>query len=191
MGPPAFLTSPMVNLGLMLGCMQLVKKIPFEDPEVLQYARIAYYGLNLLVIAWAYYLKSAIAKKNDRTPLSYAAAPKPSFGAQAAATEETVTTTVSEYDQAEIQKFITTTATSLAVISVLHFQFGINQPLLVQSIMPIKNFLIAKPVIIHVWGDAPEGDLARPWKADSNPLAALMGGSGSSASTTEEHEKKE
>lgn len=126
----------------------------------------------------------------DRTPLSYAAAPKVSFGASAAAPEETVTTTVCEYDQSEIQKFITTTATSLAVISVLHFQFGINQPLLVQSIMPIKNFLIAKPVIIHVWGDAPEGDLARPWKADSNPLAALMGGSGSSAST-EEHEKKE
>jgi hypothetical protein len=122
--------------------------------------------------------------------LSYAAPSKPSFGGQGAAAEETVTTTVSEYDQAEIQKFITTTATSLAVISVLHFQFGINQPLLVQSIMPLKNFLVTKPVIIHVWGDAAEGDLARPWKADSNPLAALMGG-GSSASTTEEHEKKE
>jgi hypothetical protein len=71
MGPPAFLTSPMLNLGLMLGCMQLVKKIPFEDPQVLTYARIAYYGMNLLVIAWAYYLKSAIAKKNGKLILVY------------------------------------------------------------------------------------------------------------------------
>lgn len=126
----------------------------------------------------------------DRTPLTYAAPPKPSFGGQAA-TEETVTTTNSEYDQADLQKFITTTATSLAVISVLHWQFNINQPLLVQSIMPLKNFLITKPVIIHLWGDAAEGDLKRPWKADANPLAALMGGGGSTSTGEEEHEKKE
>lgn len=121
--------------------------------------------------------------------MTYTAPPKASFG-QAAAAEETVTTTNSDYDQADLQKFITTTATSLAVISVLHWQFNINQPLLVQSIMPLKNFLISKPVIIHVWGDAAEGDLKRPWKADANPLSAFMGGSGGSA-TEEEHEKKE
>ncbi|KAI9288808.1 inorganic phosphate transporter Pho88 [Umbelopsis sp. AD052] len=154
------------------------------------YARVAYYGMNLLVILWAFYLKMSVAKKNDQTPLTYAAPPKSSFGAQAAATEETVTTTNSAYDQAELQKFITTTVTSLAVISVLHWKFGVNQPLMVQSIMPLKNFLIAKPVILHLWGDAAEGDLKRPWKADSNPLAALMGGGGSAAAE-EEHEKKE
>ncbi|KAH8554225.1 inorganic phosphate transporter [Umbelopsis sp. PMI_123] len=190
MGPPAFLTSPMLNLGVMLGSMQLVKKIPFEDPQILMYARYAYYGMNLLVILWAFYLKTAVAKKNDRTPLNYTAPPKASFGAQATATEETITTTNSDYDQAELQKFITTSLTSLAVISVLHWKFGVNQPLLVQSIMPLKNFLIAKPVIIHLWGDAAEGDLKRPWKADANPLAALMGG-GSTSTTEEEHEKKE
>lgn len=66
MGPPAFLTSPMLNLGVMLGSMQLVKKIPFEDPQVLMYARVAYYGMNLLVILWAFYLKTAVARKNGK-----------------------------------------------------------------------------------------------------------------------------
>lgn len=56
----------MLNLGVMLGSMQLVKKIPFEDPQVLMYARVAYYGMNLLVMLWAFYLKTAVARKNGK-----------------------------------------------------------------------------------------------------------------------------
>jgi hypothetical protein len=54
----------------------------------------------------------------------------------------------------------------------MHWQFKFTQPLLMQSILPIKNLLTHKVALIHLWGDAPEGNLARPFAAE-NPLAGL------------------
>jgi hypothetical protein len=85
------------------------------------------------------------------------------------------------------------------MISVMHFQFKFTQPLMMQSIMPIKNLLAHKEALIHLWGDAPEGNLARPFAAE-NPLSAItnMFGGGSTepaatdaATTADDHSKKE
>ena len=86
----------------------------------------------------------------------------------------------------------------------MHFNLKFTQPLLMQSIMPIKNLLVHKVALIHLWGDAPEGNLARPFAAE-NPLSGLtsMFGGGnteapaasipvsSDASSADTHSKKE
>lgn len=50
------------------------------------------------------------------------------------------------------------------MMGVMHLYFGYTQPLLVQSIMPIKNVLESKVAKIHLMGKEPVGDLKRPWK---------------------------
>lgn len=57
-----------------------------------------------------------------------------------------------------------------------------------QSLMPIKNLLTHKEALIHLWGDAPEGNLARPFTAE-NPLGGLanmfgVGGSDAAPAAT-------
>lgn len=56
----------MFNMGFLLVSMQLAKKIDWEDPNVLNYARIGYYGAQILVVAMAYGLITLIKKKNGK-----------------------------------------------------------------------------------------------------------------------------
>ncbi|KAI9361409.1 inorganic phosphate transporter Pho88 [Pilaira anomala] len=183
MGSPSIITNPMFNMGFLLVSMQLAKKIDWEDPNVLTLARIGYFSAQLLVVAMAYGLIVLIKKKNDTTVLTYNAPNKPSLtGATDGAAPATVTTTIRDYDVDQVKQFIQSTVTSILIISVMHFQFKFTQPLLMQSIMPVKNLLTHKEALIHLWGDAPEGNLARPFVAE-NPLSAITGmfGGGSDA----------
>lgn len=105
----------------------------------------------------------------DTTSLTYDAPKKPG---QAEGAPETITTTVRDYDVDQVKSFIQSTVTSILIISVMHWQFKFTQPLLMQSILPIKNLLTHKEALIHLWGDAPEGNLSRPFAAE-NPLGGL------------------
>ncbi|KAI8997640.1 inorganic phosphate transporter Pho88 [Pilobolus umbonatus] len=172
MGSPSIIQSPIFNMGFLLGTMQLAKKVNWEDPEVITYARIGYYCAQALVIALAYGLIFFIKKKNDTTVFTYTPPAKPSFGSPAPATPEPVTTTIRDYDVDQIKQFIQSSATSIAIISLMHFQFKFTQPLLMQSILPIKNLLTHKVALIHLWGDAPEGALKRPFIVES-PFAGI------------------
>ncbi|KAI8641507.1 inorganic phosphate transporter [Parasitella parasitica] len=179
MGSPSIISNPVFNIGFLLVSMQLAKKIDWEDPEVLNYARIGYYSAQVLVVAMAYGLIALIKKKNDSTSLTYDAPKKPG---QSEGAPTTITTTVKDYDVDQVKQFIQSTLTSIVIISVMHWQFKFTQPLLMQSILPVKNLLTHKEALIHLWGDAPEGNLVRPFVAD-NPLSALtdMFGGGNNA----------
>lgn len=83
-------------------------------------------------------------------------------------------TTNKAYDLDQLQQAIRSTLTTALMFSAVHFYFKINQPLLIQSIVPIKNALISKEALIHIWGDAAVGPLKRPFKAES-PFSALLG----------------
>jgi hypothetical protein len=66
MGSPSIISNPMFNMGFLLVSMQLAKKIDWEDPMVLTYARIGYYGAQVLVVALAYGLIAFIKSKNGK-----------------------------------------------------------------------------------------------------------------------------
>ncbi|KAI8093370.1 inorganic phosphate transporter [Halteromyces radiatus] len=190
MGSPSFLTSPMFNIAFMLVTMQVGKKIDWEDPSTLMIARIGYYGAQVLVLLLAYALMQLVKNKNDTTVLKYTET-------KAGATQgQQVETTTVAYDVAQVQQFIQSTLTSVAMISLMHWQFKFTQPLLLQSILPFKNLLAHKIALIYLWGDAPEGALKRPFQAE-NPFAALMGGASptaepaAAAAVDDGHEKKD
>ncbi|CAO3598609.1 unnamed protein product [Absidia cylindrospora] len=141
-------------------------------------ARIGYYGAQVLVILLAYALIQLVKSKNDTTELKYTET-------KAGATQgQEIKTTNVAYDSAQVQSFIQSTLTSVAMISLMHWQFKFTQPLLMQSILPFKNLLTHKIALIYLWGDdASEGNLKRPFQAE-NPLAALMGGATGGAAET-------
>ncbi|CDS07683.1 hypothetical protein LRAMOSA01632 [Lichtheimia ramosa] len=182
MGSPSIIKSPIFNVVFLLVSMQMSKRINWDDPNTLLYARIGYYGAQVLVIGMAYMLIGLIKKRNDRTPLRYV--PQASMSNPQPSESESVTTTNMEYDVSQLQQFIKQTGTSILMISAMHWYFNFTQPLVLQSVMPIKNLLTHKVALIHLWGDAPVGDLKRPFKVES-PFAALLGGgsSGSESST--------
>ncbi|CDH48722.1 inorganic phosphate transporter [Lichtheimia corymbifera JMRC:FSU:9682] len=182
MGSPSIIKSPIFNVVFLLVSMQMAKRINWDDPNTLLYARIGYYGAQVLVIGMAYMLIGLIKKRNDRTPLRYV--PQASMSNPQPSESESVTTTNVEYDVSQLQQFIKQTGTSILMISAMHWYFNFTQPLVLQSVMPIKNLLTHKVALIHLWGDAPVGDLKRPFKVES-PFAALLGGgsSGSESST--------
>ena len=51
------------NLVIILGVMQVAKKIPFEDPNVLNACRGAYVISNILILFVYLYIQSAVNKK--------------------------------------------------------------------------------------------------------------------------------
>jgi hypothetical protein len=66
MGSPSIISNPLFNMGFLLVSMQLAKKIDWEDPNVLNLARIGYYSAQVLVVALAYGLITLIKKRNGK-----------------------------------------------------------------------------------------------------------------------------
>lgn len=61
------------------------------------------------------------------------------------------------------------------MMCVMHLYFKYTNPLLIQSIIPLKSAFESKLVQIHVLGKPAAGDLKRPWKAPAGPFGGLMG----------------
>ena len=51
------------NLVIVLGMMQVSKKIPFDDPQVLMGVRILYVVSNLFIFGIYFYVQTQINKK--------------------------------------------------------------------------------------------------------------------------------
>ena len=56
------------NLVIILGMMQVSKKIPFEDPQVLMAVRALYIVSNLIIIALNFYMTRVINTKRGMLP---------------------------------------------------------------------------------------------------------------------------
>ncbi|KAF9145640.1 hypothetical protein BGX30_007764 [Mortierella sp. GBA39] len=161
---------PIMNMAIVMGSMQITNRLDLEDTKTKQIILGAYITAQAFVVGISYLIQRRIQAKKDTTVLKYLDQPKPMSGEQ----PKLVTTTNMDYDleqnaQAQKQALI-----GLALMVFLHFQFGVIRPLIVQSILPVKNALQSKWAQVHVFGKPAEGDLKRPWKAD-NPFAALTG----------------
>lgn len=172
--------------------MQASKKIPFDDPRVLLGVRILYVVSNLIIAAIYFYVGMQVDKKKgtvhpkpsakalkavwfslttlrnaDRTVLKYVE-PAPM-----GSTEEpkAVTTTVQAYDKQQLKSLWKGQLMGVGMMGVMHLYFKYTNPLLIQSILPVKAAFESNLVKIHVLGQAASGDLKRPWKA----AAGFMG----------------
>lgn len=53
------------------------------------------------------------------------------------------------------------------MMTFFHLYLKYTQPLFIQALMGLKNLYDAKPVAIHILGKPADGELKRPWKAQS------------------------
>ncbi|KAK5939132.1 phosphate transporter (Pho88) [Knufia obscura] len=149
------------NLVIILGMMQVSKKIPFDDPQVLMGVRALYIVSNLIIFAVYFYTGMQIKKKKDLTTLKYL---EP---AQAGSGEEPklVTTTIMEYDQQQLQAAYKQQMMGVGMMAFMHLYLKYTNPLIIQSIIPLKGVFEGNIAKVHIFGKPAVGELKRPWKA--------------------------
>ncbi|RHZ49127.1 hypothetical protein Glove_529g55 [Diversispora epigaea] len=150
------------NLILVLLTIPLAKLLDLENSKLnLLFVRITYGSVQALIIFLCFYIAAKIKEKNDITELSYVDQSKP-FPFPKEPSKKTETT-IRDYDLDKNKEVLKQTFTSFAFIVFLHFYWGLNQPLIAQSILPIKNIFQQQIVQIHLFGK----EVKRPFKTAS------------------------
>ncbi|MCJ1387719.1 hypothetical protein MMC18_000562 [Xylographa bjoerkii] len=160
------------NLIIILGMMQVSKKIPFEDPQVLMAVRALYIVSNLIIVGLNLYLMRVINTKKDMTTLKYVE-PAPMGSSEE---PKLITTTVHSYDLQQLRSGWKGLLMGVGMMGVMHLYMKYTNPLLIQSIIPLKGAIEGNLVKIHIFGQPAIGDLKRPWKAAGGMMG--MGGGG-------------
>jgi hypothetical protein len=87
-----------------------------------------------------------------------------------------VTTTIHAYDSTQLRSLFRGQLMGVAMMAFMHLYMKYTNPLLIQSIIPLKGALEANLVKIHVWGQPASGDLKRPFKAAAGFMSGLQSG---------------
>ncbi|KAF9694852.1 hypothetical protein EKO04_006841 [Ascochyta lentis] len=165
--------SPQIsNLVIILGFMQISKKIPFDDPNVLNGVRALYIVSNIIIAAIYFYVQMQINKKNDMTVVKYVEPAPMGSGEE----PKFVATTVKAYDLQQLRALFKGQMMGVGMMAVMHLYMKYTNPLLVQSIIPLKGAFEGNLVKVHLFGQPATGDLARPWKAAAGFMGAMQGG---------------
>ncbi|RAL11153.1 PHO88 family protein [Aspergillus homomorphus CBS 101889] len=161
------MVSPQItNLVIIVVMMQLAKKVPFENPDVLLLVRCLYILSNVIILGLYLYTQAKINKKNDLTTLKYVE-PAPMGSNEE---PRPVTTTVSEYDKGQLRQLIRGQLMGVGMMGVMHLYFKYTNPLLIQSIIPLKSAFESNLVKIYIFGKPATGDLQRPFKSGNSFL---------------------
>jgi hypothetical protein len=76
-----------------------------------------------------------------------------------------VTTTIQEYDNSQLRSLYKSQLMGVGMMALMHLYFKYTNPLLIQSIIPVKGAFEGNLIKIHVFGQPAVGELKRPWKA--------------------------
>ena len=87
-----------------------------------------------------------------------------------------VTTTIHAYDTTQIRTLWRSQLMGVAMMAVMHFYMKYTNPLLIQSIIPLKGAFESNMVKIHVYGTPATGELKRPFKAAQGFMSGLQQG---------------
>ena len=99
-----------------------------------------------------------------------------------------VTTTVHSYDLSQLRSQWKTQLMGVGMMAVMHIYFKYTNPLLIQSILPLKSAFEGNLVKVHLFGQPAIGDLKRPWK-QAGPMGMGGGEVKSDKKSIEEAEK--
>lgn len=166
------LNPQITNLVIILGMMQVSKKVPFDDPQVLLGVRGFYIISNLIIAAIYLFIQQKINSKKDLTTLKYVE-PAPMGSAEE---PKLITTTVHSYDLQQLRGLWRSQLMGVGMMCVMHLYFKYTNPLLIQSIIPLKGAFEGNLVKIHLFGQPAIGDLKRPWKAAGGFMGMAGGG---------------
>ncbi|CBY00765.1 hypothetical protein IAQ61_011670 [Plenodomus lingam] len=165
--------SPQItNLVIILAFMQISKKVPFDNPTVLNAVRALYITSNAIILGIYLYVQAQINKKNDMTVVKYVEPAPMGSGEE----PKFVATTVKAYDLSKLRELFKAQLMGVGMMAVMHLYFKYTNPLLIQSIIPLKGAFEGNLVKVHLLGQPATGDLARPWKASGGMMGAMGGG---------------
>lgn len=89
---------------------------------------------------------------------------------------KSVTTVIFEYDHQQLRSLVRSQLMGIAMMGFMHFYLKYTNPLVLQSIIPLKSLFEANLVKIHILGQPASGDLKRPFKQNSGLMGAVQGG---------------
>ena len=101
-----------------------------------------------------------------------------------------VTTTINAYDLSQLQQAFRSQMMGVVMMGFMHLYMNYTNPLLIQSIIPLKGAFESNMVKIHIFGKPAAGDLKRPFKQTSGLLASLQQGQNQSDKKTVEAAEK-
>jgi len=153
----------LLPMALLFG---IKKVIDVDNEENIPYLRIFFFGVQSIMVAMWAYLYFIINKKNDQTALNTTKGdmqPNP-FGMKAPDADEAVSMSHHDYDISELKKGVQQTVMAVGLISLMHFKWSYNVPLIMSASMSLINIMDNKLLRIHIFGEeAPE----RPFKTKS------------------------
>ena len=187
--------------------MQVSKKIPFEDPQVLLGVRVLYVVSNLIILGIYLYMQMKINSKKgtlaplctalihvipsliviitDLTTLKYVE-PPPMGSAEE---PKLITTTVHSYDLQQLKGMYKSQLMGIGMMGFMHLYMKYTNPLLIQSIIPLKGAFEGNLMKVHLFGQPAIGDLKRPWKSAGGMMG--MGGASDSKADKKSIEQAE
>jgi Phosphate transport (Pho88) len=97
---------------------------------------------------------------------------------QMGSTEEPklITTTVHKYDVDQMKSLYKAQLMGVGMMAFMHLYLKYTNPLMIQSIIPLKGAFEGNMVKIHLFGRPATGDMKRPFKAAAGFMSALQGG---------------
>lgn len=87
-----------------------------------------------------------------------------------------ITTTVHSYDLQQLKGMYKSQLMGIGMMGFMHLYMKYTNPLLIQSIIPLKGAFEGNLMKIHLFGQPAVGDLKRPWKSAGGMMG--MGGGG-------------
>src|ERR1700709_895850 len=87
-----------------------------------------------------------------------------------------VTTTVHKYDVEQMKALYKSQLMGVGMMGVMHLYFKYTNPLLIQSIIPLKGAFEGNMVKIWLFGQPAVGELKRPFKVAPGLMSGLTGG---------------
>lgn len=87
-----------------------------------------------------------------------------------------VTTTIHAYDIQQLRTAFRGQLMAVAMMGFMHLYMKYTNPLLIQSIIPVKSLFESNLIKIHLYGQPASGELKRPFKAAGGFMGAMQNG---------------
>ena len=135
---------------IMLPMMFFMGKIDFENSTILNGARIAFFTCQVVSLLLGLLAKSRIEAKPDHRKIHV---PTPKSPMDTSTENSPLTeTTYYDHELAKVKEFIQQTLIGACISSFIHFKFGVNQVVVIQSVMVPLN-LFENPILKkHIYG---------------------------------------
>ena len=87
-----------------------------------------------------------------------------------------VTTTVHAYDKGQLKTLFRSQMMGVAMMAFMHLYLKYTNPLMIQSILPLKSAVESNLAKIYLFGQPAVGDLKRPFKTGGGFMQGLQSG---------------